>query len=164
MKLSNNLTLKEATKSHTAIKNGLSNDPTPEEIVKLKLTAEKVFQPIRDHFGVAIGITSMFRSKEVNIKIGGAKSSQHMKAEAIDIDADLFGGKVKNEEGELVPLTNKMIFDYISENLEFDQLIWEFGSNDEPAWVHVSYKAEGNRGRKLKVVKGKDNKNHYSIM
>ena len=159
MKLTNNLSLKEATKSNTATRHGISNQPTEEEIVKLKLTAEKVFQPIREHFGIAIGITSMFRSADLNKRIGGAKSSQHMKAEAIDIDADVFGGEVE-VDGEMVPFTNKMIFDFISENLEFDQLIWEFGTEESPAWVHVSYKENYNR----KVVKNKAGSNHYTFI
>jgi len=163
MKLTKNLSLKEAIKSNTAIRHGISNDPTEEEVAKLKVTAEKVFQPVREHFGIPIGITSMFRSAALNNKIGGAKSSQHMKAEAIDIDADVFGGKVE-VEGEMIPLTNKMIFDYIKDNLEFDQLIWEFGTKDNPDWVHVSYKEGYNRNRMLKVVKDKNGKNHYTIM
>lgn len=164
MKLTKNLTLKEAIKSNTAIKRGISNEPTEEEIKKLTVTAENVFQPIRDHFNLPIGITSMFRSKALNEKIGGSSSSQHCKAEAIDIDADVFGGECLNEEGELVPFTNKMIFDYIKDNLEYDQLIWEFGTKDEPAWVHVSYKEEGNRGRALRAYKDSNNRTQYSYM
>jgi len=164
MKLTNNLSLREAIKSQTAIKRGISNDPTPEEIAKLKLTAEKLFQPIRDHFGIPIGITSMFRSDKLNKAIKGATSSQHTKAEAIDIDADVFGGKVEDKDGKMVTFTNKMIFDYIKENLEYDQLIWEYGTNESPAWVHVSYKEEGNRFRDLKCFKNSLGRTQYSNM
>ena len=162
MKLSDNLTLKEATKSITAIKRGVDNSPNAEEIEKLKVTAEKVFQPVREYFGIAIGVTSMFRSKALNKAIGGASGSQHMKGEAIDIDADVYGGKIE-VSGEMVNFTNKMIFDYIKENLDFDQLIWEYGTVDEPAWVHVSYNPLGNRKRALRVIRGKDGRSHYSI-
>ncbi len=164
MKLSTNLTLKEATKSRTAIRKGISNEPTKEEIEKLKLTAEKVFQPVRSHFNLPIGITSMFRTKELNIKIGGSETSQHCKAEAIDMDADMFGGVCLDNEGNEIPFTNKMIFDYIRENLDFDQLIWEFGTSDEPAWIHVSYKKEGNRNRALKAFRNTLGKTQYLIL
>jgi len=162
MKLSNNLTLKEAIKSITAIKRGVDNSPNAEEIEKLKVTAEKVFQPVRDHFNIPIGVNSMFRSKALNKAIGGASGSQHMKGEAIDIDADRYGGKIE-VSGEMVNFTNKMIFDFIKDNLDFDQLIWEYGTSDEPDWVHVSYNPVGNRKRVLKVIRGKDGRSHYSI-
>ena len=164
MKLTDNLTLKEAIKSQTAIRRGISNSPTEEEVEKLKLTAKMVFQPIREHFGIPIGITSMFRSKLLNTALKGATSSQHTKAEAIDIDADVFGGKVMDSDGKMVTFTNKMIFDFIKENLEYDQLIWEYGTNESPAWVHVSYKATGNRFRDLKCFKNSQGRTQYSNM
>jgi hypothetical protein len=160
-KLSKNVSLAEATKSNTAIKNGISNLPTEEHLVNMKLVAEKVFQPVREHFNVPIGITSFYRSEELNVKIGGAKSSQHMKGQAIDIDADVYEKKVIVEE-EPTLLTNKMIFDYIVENLDYDTIIWEFGNNDNPAWVHVSYVEGNNRRRKLKAYKDANNKTQYS--
>jgi hypothetical protein len=142
MKLSKNLTLDEATKSATAIKNGISNKPSSEHLSNLMAIAQNVFQPVRDHFGKPIAITSGYRSQALNDLIGGASGSQHSKGEALDLDADVFGG-----------LENYQMFHYIKDNLDFDQLIWEFGDDENPAWVHVSYKATGNRGEVLICAK-----------
>jgi hypothetical protein len=99
---------------------------------------------MREHFGVPIAITSGYRSPALNDLIGGSSSSQHSKGEAIDVDADVFGGT-----------TNADIFNYLREHTDFDQLIWEFGTNENPAWVHVSYKKENNRGEVLMAYKEK---------
>lgn len=146
MRLSENLTLQEVIKSNTAIKNGIDNNPTDEHLDNLVDIAEKVFQPLRDHFGVPIAVTSGYRSEELNRRIGGSLTSQHSKGQALDLDADVFGG-----------VTNSEIFDYILNNLDFDQLIWEFGTGTQPDWVHVSYKGEENRKQVLqaKRVNGK---------
>lgn len=149
--ISNNITWAEATKSNTAIKRGIDNSPDEEQLARMKKLAENIFQPLREHFGVSIGISSFFRSAELNQAIGGAKSSQHMTGEAMDIDADIYG-----------KLTNKVIFDWIVENVDFDTIIWEFGNNDEPAWVHVSYVEGNNRKRKLKAYKDANGKTQYS--
>jgi hypothetical protein len=139
MKLSKNLSLSEATKSNTAIKNGINNNPTDEHLENLKVTAEKIFQPIRENFKVAIGVSSGYRSKELNTIIGGSRTSQHCKGEAFDLDADMYG-----------KVTNKQIFEFIRDNLEFDQLIEEFNYS----WIHVSYKKGGpNRMMVLKATK-----------
>lgn len=142
MRLSENLTLQEVIKSRTAISNGLSNEPTIEALENLKQIAENIFQPLRKRFGVPIGVTSGYRSKELNTLIGGSKTSQHMKGEALDIDAHVYGR-----------VTNKELFNFILDHLVFDQLIWEFGTEEEPAWVHVSYKKKGNRGEVLQALK-----------
>jgi hypothetical protein len=141
MQLSKNLALAEVMRSETAKRKGISNMPTPEHIENFKLLAEKVFQPIREHFGVPIHISSGYRSKALNTAVGGSLSSQHCSGEAIDIDMD--GTSV----------TNAQIFEYIKENITFDQMIWEFGTDTNPDWVHVSYKAKGNRGQILKAKK-----------
>ena len=141
MQLSKNLALAEVMRSETAKRKGISNMPTPEHIENFKLLAEKVFQPIREHFGVPIHISSGYRSKALNTAVGGSLSSQHCSGEAIDIDMD--GTSV----------TNAQIFNYIKENINFDQMIWEFGTDTNPDWVHVSYKAKGNRGQILKAKK-----------
>ena len=138
MKLSKNLTLDEATKSATAIKNGISNKPSGEHLSNLIQIASKIFQPVRDHFQKPIIVSSGYRSKALNDLIGGASGSQHSKGEALDLD-----GSVENF----------MIFEYIKNNLEFDQLIWEFGDDENPDWVHVSYKTENNRGEILQAVR-----------
>jgi hypothetical protein len=142
MQLSKNLALAEVTRSETAKRRGISNMPTPEHIENFKKLAENVFQPIRDHFGVPIRISSGYRSAALNKAIGGASSSQHCKGEAIDIDMD----------GTTV--TNKQIFDFIKDNVNFDQMIWEFGTDTNPDWVHVSYNSDGaQRKQILKAIK-----------
>jgi zinc D-Ala-D-Ala carboxypeptidase len=144
MNLSKNLTLFEMTRSEMAKRKGISNEPTPEHLANMIVLAEKVFEPIREHFGVPIYISSGYRSAALNKKIGGAKNSQHCLGQAIDIDMD---GHPH--------VSNVQIFNYIRENLFFDQLIWEFGSNTSPDWVHVSYNTSGNqRGHILRAVKG----------
>jgi hypothetical protein len=151
MQLSKNLALSEVTRSETAKRKGISNMPTPEHIENFKLLAEKVFQPIREHFGVPIRISSGYRSAALNKAIGGAgktvngvyiPASQHCTGEAIDIDMD--GTSV----------TNAAIFNYIKDNLAFDQLIWEFGTDTNPDWVHVSYESTGKQRKQiLKAIK-----------
>ena len=139
MQLSKNLSLKEAIKSNTATRLGIDNKPEQWEINNLRAVAEKVFQPVRDHFGVPIGVSSGYRSKKLNKAIGGSKYSQHVIGEALDIDADIYGR-----------VTNAEIFNYIKDNLEWDQMIWEFGDDEEPNWVHVSYKEAGHNRKQIK--------------
>jgi len=138
MKLSKNLTVGEATKSATAIKNGISNKPSGEHFSSLMAIARNVFQPVRDYFDEPINVSSGYRSQALNDLIGGASGSQHSKGEALDLD-----GSVENS----------LIFEYIKNHLEFDQLIWEFGDDENPDWVHVSYKSENNRGEVLQAVR-----------
>lgn len=150
MKLSDNLLLAEVIKSNTAIKYGIDNSPTEEHLENLKAIAQNVFQRVREHFGKAIYVSSGYRSEALNERIGGSSTSQHCKGEALDLDAQVYGG-----------LTNAQLFSYIEEWVTFDQLIWEFGSNTEPDWIHVSYKKDGNnRGQKLIAYK-KDGKTKY---
>jgi hypothetical protein len=138
MKLSEHLDLSEIIRSDSAKRNGISNMPTPEHIENFKILATKVFEPIREHFGVPIHISSGYRSVELNRLIKGSSSSEHCKGQAIDIDMDG------------TTITNKQVFDYIKDNLTFDQLINEFNY----AWVHVSYKANGKqRGEILEAYK-----------
>ena len=140
MKLSTHLDLSEVIRSDSAKRNGISNMPTEEHIANFMLLAEKIFEPIREHFGVPIRISSGYRSKELNAKIGGSATSQHCKGQAVDIDMDG------------TSITNKQVFDYIKDNLPFDQLIWEFGNEDNCDWVHVSYVPNG-RKQILKAFK-----------
>lgn len=144
MNLSKNLTLFEMIRSDMAKRKGVSNQPTPEHIENMKVLAEKIFQPIREHFGVPIYITSGYRSAALNKKIGGARNSQHLTGEAIDIDMD---GHAH--------VTNVQVFNWIRANLIFDQLIWEYGNGNNPDWVHVSYNTSGtNRRQVLRATKG----------
>lgn len=144
-KISENISYTEATKSKTAIKLNINNDPDEETLERMKYVAENVFEPLREHFGVPIAVTSFYRSKELNKAIGGSPTSEHVYGSAIDIDADVYG-----------MVTNKDIFEYIKNNLKFNQLIWEFGTNKEPAWIHVSLKKSGNKNQILKAYKEKN--------
>jgi zinc D-Ala-D-Ala carboxypeptidase len=140
MKLSTHLDLSEVIRSESAKRNGISNMPIALHIENFKLLAEKVFEPVRLHFGVPIHISSGYRSIELNKCIGGSLTSQHCSGEAIDIDMD----------GSASGVTNKMVFDYIKDNLVFDQMINEF----DYSWVHVSYSANGkNRKQILDAVR-----------
>jgi hypothetical protein len=144
MKLSKHLDLSEVIRSESAKRNGISNMPIPQHIENFKLLAENVFEPVREHFKCPIHISSGYRSIELNKCIGGSLTSQHCYGEAIDIDMD----------GTPHGVTNKMVFDYIKDNLEFDQLIYEFGDSKNPDWVHVSYESTGRQRKQvLKAVR-----------
>jgi len=153
MKISQHLNLAEITRSDTAKRHGIDNTPTFEHLENFKLLAEKVFEPIREHFGVPIFISSGYRSKALNSFIKGSPSSQHCKGQAIDIDMD-------GENGEV---TNRMVFDFIKNKLDFDQLIWEFGTDLNPDWVHVSFVKNGNRKQKLKAVRSEGKTTYLPI-
>lgn len=154
MQLSKNLSLREAIKSNTATRLGIKNLPEEWEIDNLRAVAENIFQPIRDHFGVPIGVSSGYRSKELNKAIGGSKYSQHMIGEALDIDADIYGR-----------VTNADIFNFVRENLDWDQMIWEFGDDDQPDWVHISYKSPGlNRLQIKRARRDSNNRIYYTLI
>ena len=141
MKLTTNLSLAEATYSATALRKGIANEPTVTHLINLKAVAENIFQPCRNHFGKPLRVTSGYRSKELNKAIGGSNNSQHSKGEALDM---------QSTEG----YTNRDLFMFIKDHLEFDQLIGEFPDDmGEFAWVHCSYKTEGNRGEVLIAYK-----------
>jgi zinc D-Ala-D-Ala carboxypeptidase len=138
--ISKHLTLEELTYSATAIKLGIVNVPNQLQTENLKTLALKVFEPVREHFGVPIHISSGYRIMNLNQALNGSITSQHCKGEAIDID--MKGDKV----------TNAQIFHWIKDNLKYDQLIWEFGDKKNPDWVHVSYTKE-NRQQTLRAIK-----------
>ena len=154
-KISKNITYNEAVHSNTAKRKGIENIPNENQIANMMTIAEMIFQPLRSYVGGPIKITSFFRSPELNQAIGGSKSSQHCKGQAMDLD-DVYGHK-----------TNAEMFDYIRENLDFDQLIWEFGTeypDGNPNWIHVSYvDKQENRNRCLKAYKSKG-KTKYSVI
>lgn len=139
----------EAVDSATAIRNGIDNTPSPVILLNMKAVGENVHTPLRKHFGVPIYVTSFYRCPALNKLVGGSTTSQHVLGEAMDI--------VSRTQG----VTNAMLFHWIVANLQFDQIIWEFGTDDEPQWVHVSFKRNGkNRRKKTKaikaIVKGKE--------
>lgn len=153
MKISEHLSLAEVSRSETAKRKGISNNPTAEHLENFKLLAENVFEKIREHFGAPIHISSGYRSKELNDAIGGSQTSQHSKGQAIDIDMDGSGDGVSNAD----------VYNFIKENLDYDQLIWEFGTDSNPDWVHVSYTKEKNRKQRLKAVKANGKTSYINL-
>lgn len=161
--ISNNITYKEATKSNTAKRYGIDNSPNDFQLQNMKLVAEKCFQPLREWYKKAIGVSSFMRSKALNEHkaIRGSKTSQHMQGlyseleeGAIDIDADIFDNGITNAE----------IFNWLKDNVEFDQLIWEYGTDEEPAWVHVSFRKGANRKKLMAAKKNSAGRTCYEVM
>lgn len=141
-RISKHISYLEATKSETAIRRGISNIPDTDILARMRITAAAVFEPVREHFGKPLFVTSFFRNPVVNRLAGGSSTSQHMTGEAIDIDGDPTG------------IPNTEILQWIRKNLDFDQLIWEFSNpNGTPAWVHVSYRPNANRQKVVRAVK-----------
>ena len=150
--ISKHISDKEGTYSITAIRRGIDNTPDEKELQNMQLLANRVFEPLRVWVGKPIKVNSFFRSTKLNKAIGGSSKSQHCHGQAIDID-DSYGH-----------VTNAEMYEYIKENLDFDQLIWEFGDDDNPNWVHVSYVSESeNRNRCLRAYKY-NGKTKYSII
>ena len=141
-RISKHITYKEAIRSNTALRLNINNIPNDYEISNMVGIASNVFEPLREYVGGPIRINSFYRCEELNRAIGGSSRSQHCQGRAIDLD-DTFGHK-----------TNAEMFNYIKNNLNFDQLIWEFGDDTNPDWVHVSFVSnDENRGRCLKAEK-----------
>ena len=150
--ISKHVSYKEGVYSTTATRLGIDNTPGDDQLHFMELIAEKVFEPLREWVGGPIKINSFYRSPELNKAIGGSTKSQHCKGQAMDIDDTL--DKVTNAE----------MFNWIKENLDFDQMIWEFGDDDNPNWVHISYVSEEkNRNRCLRAFKS-GGKTVYSVI
>ena len=138
--ISDNVSFKEGTFSATATRLGINNVPDKEALMNMQIIAKKIFQPLRVYVGGPIKINSFYRSPKLNKAIGGSTRSQHCKGCAIDID-DVHGFK-----------TNNQMYHWVKDNLNFDQLIWEFGDDDNPDWVHISYVNDiDNRNRRLRA-------------
>jgi zinc D-Ala-D-Ala carboxypeptidase len=152
-RISEHVSLKEGIKSRTATRLSIDNTPKSLDLINMKTIAEKVFEPLREFVGGPIAINSFYRSPKLNSAIGGSISSQHCDGCALDVD-DTYGHK-----------TNAEMFQYIKENLDYDQMIWEFGDDDSnPDWVHVSYVSEEtNRRRLLRAIKI-NGKTRYQVM
>jgi len=149
--ISEHISFKEATYSQTASKLKIKNVPTESHIKTMQVTAEKVFQPLREWAEHPIRINSFYRSADLCEAIKSSRTSQHTKGQAIDLST--MGEK-----------TNADLFNYIKDNLDFDQLIWEFGSDDEPKWIHVSYVSKkANRNRILRA-KYKGSSVYYHVI
>ena len=141
-RISKHISYKEATRSATALRLGIENVPNEYELQNMEMVAKKVFEPLREAIDAPIKINSFFRCEELNKAIGGSSKSQHCQGRAIDID-DIYGH-----------VSNAFMYYYIKDNLDFDQLIWEFGTDDSPDWVHVSYvDADSNRKRCLRAIR-----------
>lgn len=144
MKLSANFTLSELTDSPTAKKLGIENVPTPEHLENMKYVCDKILEPVRAHFGKPVQINSSYRCPELNKAIGGSTTSQHVNGEAVDF--------------EIPGISNKVVADWVSENVDFDQVILEFFNPKEgpnSGWVHASIRKTGGN-RKQKLVASKD--------
>ena len=152
MSISKHISYKEGVYSRTATRLGIKNNPNAEQMENMITIAEEVFEPLRAYVGGPIKINSFFRSPELNKAIGGSTKSQHCHGQAIDLD-DTFGR-----------CTNAEMFEFIKKHLDFDQIIWEFGDDESPDWVHVSYVSpEKNRKRCLKAYK-ENGKTNYKII
>jgi len=151
-KLSKHVSYKEGVYSITAKRLGLKNEPTKDHLTNMKLISEKVFEPLRMHVGGPIKINSFYRGDKLNEAIGGSFKSQHCSGQAMDID-DTYG-----------EASNAEMFNWIKANLDFDQMIWEFGTDENPNWLHISYVSpEKNRNRCLKAFKDRK-KTKYKII
>ena len=140
MQLSKYFTLAELTPSSTAKRLGIKNEPTPAHLECLKGLATNILDKVREHFGKPIWVSSGYRSKALNDATpGSSATSQHCSGEAADLDQD----------GRGTGVSNKMVFDYIKDHLNFDQLIWEFGSDVNPDWVHVSWESTGKQRKQV---------------
>ena len=148
-KISKHISYHEGTYSRTGERLDLDNTPNEEQLKCMKEVAENLFEPLREWVGGPIKINSFFRGEPVNTAIGGSTRSQHMKGQAIDID-DTFGHK-----------TNAEMYHYIKDNLDFDQLIWEFGDDKNPNWIHVSYVTHRPNRKKLTIAKRINGKTKY---
>jgi len=147
MKLTPNFSLQELTKSDTAIRKGIDNEPNADQIDKLKTLCEKVLQPVRDQFG-RVKVTSGYRSPELCVAIGSSLNSQHAKAEAVDF--------------ECLGVDNAEVADWVYKNCETDQLILEFYTPGEPnsGWIHASYVPFQRRAQYMRAYR-EDKKTKY---
>ena len=151
-RISQHISYKEATFSQTAIRKDIDNMPSEEILERMRIVAENIFEPLRAHVGGPIKINSFYRSIMLNTAIGGSKSSQHTRGEAIDLD-DTLGC-----------MSNKDMFTFIKDELDFDQLIWEFGDDENPAWVHVSYVSPENNRRRILRAEKINGKTTYNVV
>ena len=150
--ISEHISYKEGVYSRTATRLDIDNTPDDRQISNMETIADEVFEPLRMWVGGPIKINSFFRSPKLNTAIGGSGKSQHCHGQAMDLD-DTYGRA-----------TNAEMYEFIKEHLDFDQIIWEFGDEDNPDWVHVSYvSAQENRKRCLLAYKEKG-KSKYKVI
>ena len=151
MKLTENFSLLELTKSQTAERKGIDNTPSPAHRDNLKSLCTHVLQPIRDHFSQVVSVSSGYRSQELCLAIGSKITSQHAKGQAADF--------------EIYGLSNGELAEWIRENLDYDQLILEFWTPESPnnGWIHCSYNSEGNRKEYLRAYKNEGKTKYEQI-
>ena len=147
--ISKHISYHEGTYSQTGVRRNLDNTPNEDQLKCMKEVSENLFEPLREWVGGPIKINSFFRGLPLNTAIGGSKKSQHMKGQAIDID-DTFGYK-----------TNAEMYHYIKDNLDFDQMIWEFGDDENPNWVHISWVSHRPNRKKLTVAYKENGRTKY---
>ena len=148
-KISKHVSYHEGTYSRTGVSRGFDNTPDDKQLKCMEEVAVNLFEPLREWVGGPIKINSFFRGEPVNTAIGGSKYSQHMKGQGIDID-DTFGHR-----------TNAEMYHYIKDNLDFDQMVWEFGTEDNPNWLHISWVSHRPNRKKLTVALTKNGKTVY---
>lgn len=136
--ISEHITFDEATKSPTALRMGIENIPNEFQLKNMEIVAKACFEPVRNWYGKPIKINSFFRCPDLNKAVKGSKTSDHMQGKAIDMDA---GSKDEN----------KKIFDWCKANLKYDQLLWEYGDDTGPDWVHISFNIGNNRNQAIKI-------------
>ena len=147
--ISKHISYEESIKSNTASRLGIDNTPDDFELHHMSDVALHLFEPLREWVGGPIKVNSFFRCESLNTSIGGSKTSQHMKGQAIDKD-DTFGHK-----------TNGEMYHYIKDNLDFDQMVWEFGTEDNPNWLHISWVSHRPNRKKLTVALKRRGKTVY---
>ena len=147
--ISKHISYHEGTYSQTGVRRNLDNTPNENQLKCMKEVSENLFEPLREWVGGPIKVNSFFRGKPVNTAIGGSRTSQHMKGQAIDID-DTFGYK-----------TNAEMYRYIKDNLDFDQMIWEFGDDENPNWVHISWVSHRPNRKKLTIAYKENGRTKY---
>lgn len=139
--VSPHLPLRDAIRSQTAERLGLPNTPTAAILEAMRQVAAACYEPAVAALG-PIGVSSFYRAPAVNAAIGGSRTSDHCRGRAIDLDAI-----------PATDLTNAALFEWLRAHVPFDQLIWEFGDDDQPAWVHVSYRGPTNRRQVLRAAR-----------
>lgn len=164
--ISPHISYKEATKSQTATRKGIDNTPTAQQLCNMSMVANDCFEPARNHFGVGIGISSFLRVPLLNRAIGSSDSSQH----CADLDRKLIDAAAIDQDCDILNngLTNSELFYWQKDNVEFDQLIWEYGDDPseegaQPDWVHISKRAHSNRNQVLVCYKNSENETEYKL-
>jgi len=150
-RISEHISYKESIKSNTATRLNINNTPDGYQVSNMVGVAHNVFEPLREYVGGPIKITSMFRCEKLNSVLGGSSRSQHCEGRAMDLD-DTFGHK-----------TNAEMYEFIKNNLNFDQLIWEFGDEINPDWIHVSYISEDENRKRCLIADKVNGKTLYRV-